>query len=139
MTNSRLAQSRWQSLDTLFTAGALGTLPDPDLLKCFRSESGARGHEAFRVLVERHGPMVLSLCRSLIPDSHEAEDAFQATFLVLVRKGPTIWVRRFGRPLALWSRHQGCAAGAAAYDHASTIPNRHRRRRRRFENERTCN
>ena len=93
MTSSRLAQSRWQSLDTLFTAGALGSLPDPDLLRCFRSEGGARGQEAFRILVERHGPMVLSLCRSLIPDSHEAEDAFQATFLVLVRKGHTIWVR----------------------------------------------
>ncbi len=93
MTTSRLAQSPWQSLDTLFSAGAVGTLPDPDLLRCFRSEGGARGEEAFRVLVERHGPMVLSLCHSLIPDSHEAEDAFQATFLVLVRKGHTIWVR----------------------------------------------
>ncbi len=90
---TRLAQSPWQSLDTLFSTGAVGALPDPDLLKCFRSESGARGQEAFRILVERHGPMVLSLCRSLIPDSHEAEDAFQATFLVLVRKGHTIWVR----------------------------------------------
>ncbi len=90
---TRLAQSPWQSLDTLFSAGAVGALSDPDLLKCFRAEGEARGQEAFRILVERHGPMVLSLCRSLIPDSHEAEDAFQATFLVLVRKGHTIWVR----------------------------------------------
>jgi thiol-disulfide isomerase/thioredoxin len=63
MTASNLAQSRWQSLDTHFTAGALGTLPDPDLLKCFRSESGARSQEAFRILVERHGPMVLGACK----------------------------------------------------------------------------
>ncbi len=72
---------------------ALGTLGDGDLLECFRTDRGASGQEAFRILVERHGPMVLGLCRSLIPDRHEAEDAFQATFLVLVRKGRTIWVR----------------------------------------------
>ena len=90
---TRVAQSRWQSLETLFNAGALGTLSDPELLKCFCNDHGARGQEAFRILVERHGPMVLGLCRSLIPDSHEAEDAFQATFLVLVRKGQGIWVR----------------------------------------------
>jgi RNA polymerase sigma factor (sigma-70 family) len=90
---TRVAHSRWQSLDTLFNAGALGTMSDPDLLNCFSSDRGSRGQEAFRILVERHGPMVLGLCRSLIPDSHEAEDAFQATFLVLVRKGQGIWVR----------------------------------------------
>ncbi len=53
-------------------------------------DPGAIGQEAFRILVERHGPMVLGLCRSLVRDQHEAEDAFQATFLVLVRKAGSI-------------------------------------------------
>ncbi len=45
---------------------------------------------AFEVLVGRHGPMVLSVCRAILRDQHDAEDAFQATFLVLVKKGATI-------------------------------------------------
>ncbi len=90
---TRLAQTKWRSLNTLFEAGTLGGLTDPELLACFRADRGAAGQEAFRILVQRHGPMVLGLCRSLIADPHEAEDAFQATFLVLVRKGHAIWVR----------------------------------------------
>jgi RNA polymerase sigma factor (sigma-70 family) len=90
---TRPAQIEWRSLDTLFNAGTLGALTDSELLECFRADRGAAGQEAFRILVERHGPMVLGLCRSVIGDAHEAEDAFQATFLVLVRKGHAIWVR----------------------------------------------
>ncbi len=83
-------QAAWSSLDTLLTAGTLGNLADGELLDCFRSQSNAAGHEAFRILVERHGAMVLGLCRSLVRDPHEAEDAFQATFLVLVRRAGSI-------------------------------------------------
>jgi RNA polymerase sigma factor (sigma-70 family) len=90
---TQAGQKRCHSLNTLFNVGAIGGLADSELLKCFRNDRGTGGQEAFRILVERHGPMVLGLCRSLIPDPHEAEDAFQATFLVLVRKGHTIWVR----------------------------------------------
>jgi RNA polymerase sigma factor (sigma-70 family) len=53
----------------------------------------ARDGEAMhvlRILVQRHGPMVLGLCRSLLRDPHDAEDAFQATFLVLVRRADSI-------------------------------------------------
>jgi RNA polymerase sigma factor (sigma-70 family) len=80
----------WRALESLFDAGALGNLSDGELLECFQSSRETLGHEAFRVLVERHGPMVLGLCRSLVRDPHEADDAFQATFLVLVRKAESI-------------------------------------------------
>ena len=79
-----------RSLVTLFDSGSLGSQSDRDLLEWFQTDSGPAGQEAFRILVERHGPMVLGLCRSLVRDQHEAEDAFQATFLVLVRRAASI-------------------------------------------------
>ena len=45
---------------------------------------------AFRLLLERYGPMVMGVCRRLLGDAHDADDAFQATFLVLVRKADSI-------------------------------------------------
>ncbi len=50
----------------------------------------ARDSNAFRDLVVRHGPSVLQVCRGVLHDSHAADDAFQATFLVLVRKARSI-------------------------------------------------
>ena len=49
-----------------------------------------RDESAFAALMQRHGPMVLSVCRRVMRHCHDAEDAFQATFLVLVRKAASI-------------------------------------------------
>ncbi len=53
----------------------------------------SRDESAFELLVWRHGGMVLDLCRRLLPQAADAEDAFQATFLTLVRKAHTIGKR----------------------------------------------
>src|SRR5207244_9462237 len=61
--------------------------PDRELLQRF---TGRQDSTAFAALVERHGPMVLRVCRRVLHDHHATEDAFQATFLVLARKAGSI-------------------------------------------------
>src|SRR5262249_61143919 len=58
-------------------------LRDAELLE---RSAAAREEAALELLAWRHGPMVLGVCRRVLGDAHEAEDAFQATFLVLARK-----------------------------------------------------
>ena len=62
-------------------------MTDVQLLEHFVKE---HDDPSFHALVVRHGPTVLRVCRRILCDPHEAEDAFQATFLVLVRKAPSI-------------------------------------------------
>jgi len=69
---------------------------DRQLLDCFIAQ---RDDDAFAAIVQRHGPMVLGVCRRLLPRHHDAEDAFQATFLVLVRKAASVVPREM---LANW-------------------------------------
>lgn len=67
---------------------------------------------AFETLVQRHGPMVLGVCRRVLPEAHDADDAFQATFLVLIRKAASLpwheiiapWLWQVAYRVALKSR-----------------------------------
>jgi RNA polymerase sigma factor (sigma-70 family) len=65
-------------------------LSDRELLQRFTAE---RDEAAFTALVQRHGPMVVSVCRRLLPRPQDVEDAFQATFLVLIRKASSSFWR----------------------------------------------
>lgn len=69
---------------------------DGDLLTCFIDQNDSA---AFEALVRRHGPMILGVCQRLLRNDADAQDAVQATFLVLVRKAKSIR-RRDG--LACW-------------------------------------
>jgi RNA polymerase sigma factor (sigma-70 family) len=68
------------------------TLPGPgDTDALLLERFTRRGDEtAFAALLRRHGPLVLGVCRRVLRDAHEAEDAFQATFLLLVRKAGSL-------------------------------------------------
>jgi RNA polymerase sigma factor (sigma-70 family) len=71
----------------MLSAGQSAGLPDDELLKRFLEQ---RDEAAFESLLCRHGPMVLNTCRRLLGHLPDAEDAFQATFLVFCRKAKTI-------------------------------------------------
>ena len=75
-----------RQINRLFAGGTVTGFSDAQLLERFVS-----GHDApaFEALVARHGPMVLSVCRGILKDPNDAEDAFQATFLILVKKSGT--------------------------------------------------
>jgi RNA polymerase sigma factor (sigma-70 family) len=105
----------------LFEGGAVGSLTDGELLERYVARSDGA---AFEVIVGRHGPMVLRACSAAVGDAHEADDAFQATFLVLVRKAGTI---RVGDSLGPWL-HEVARRVSACARTSSARRTRHERR-----------
>ena len=77
-------------LCTLYRVGVVGDLTDGQLLERFVAGGDESAEAGFAALVERHGPMVLRVCRQILGDAHDAEDAFQATFLVLARRAGSV-------------------------------------------------
>jgi RNA polymerase sigma factor (sigma-70 family) len=67
---------------------------DDELLDWFLGEDASGSEAAFSELVDRHGPIILGICRRVLGRSDEAEDAFQATFLALARAAGSIRERR---------------------------------------------
>jgi RNA polymerase sigma factor (sigma-70 family) len=105
-----------RQIHKLFSIGTIGGLTDGELLERFTSCDHESAELAFAALVERHGPMVLRVCQSILRERHDAEDAFQATFLVLVRKAASI---RKQNSVVSWLhgvaiRIARCQKGAAA-------------------------
>ena len=79
-----------EHLRTLFSVGTVGDLSDGHLLDLFVTR---RDEAAFAALIERHGPMVQRVCRQVLGDPHDAQDASQAVFLVLARRARSIRCR----------------------------------------------
>jgi RNA polymerase sigma factor (sigma-70 family) len=101
-------------------------LSDAELLQRYASR---RDEAAFEALVWRHGPMVLGLCRRLLRHAHDADDAFQAAFLALVRKARSIgkreavasWLYKVAYRVALRARADA-ARRAAVERHVEELP-----------------
>jgi RNA polymerase sigma factor (sigma-70 family) len=77
----------YRQIGRLFRGGSVAGLSEGELLDRFVAR---HDDDAFEAIVARHGPMVLSVCRALLRDPNDVDDAFQAVFLVLVRKADAL-------------------------------------------------
>jgi RNA polymerase sigma factor (sigma-70 family) len=118
MTMAKISPTALRYLDALYRGGALDGSSDGELLARVTATDGGDRTDAelaFATLMERHGRMVWRVCRSLVPDDHDAEDAFQATFLVLIRKAGSLGVRQtLGPWLYAVANRVGMSARAAS-------------------------
>jgi RNA polymerase sigma-70 factor (ECF subfamily) len=115
-------------LSALFHAGTPAGLSDRELLERFtaRRDAGDEAAEAsFAALVARHGAMVLRVCRAMLGDRHEAEDAFQATFLVLASRARSI---RLGDSIGSWLHRVALRVSARARSRQARRGHHERRR-----------
>jgi RNA polymerase sigma factor (sigma-70 family) len=116
-------------LRRILCAGALAGAADEDLLAQFVAR---RDEAAFAVLLRRHGPMVWGVCRRLLIRPEDAEDAFQATFLLLAKKAASIqqpqllanWLFGVARRLALTARARAArhARRERSFGHVPEVP-----------------
>ncbi len=90
MVTQSARASAYDRLDALFKFGVVGDLSDGQLVHRFMTARDGADQAAFAALVKRHGPMVLGVCRQVLHDADDAQDAFQATFLVLARKAGSL-------------------------------------------------
>ncbi len=90
MFKGSVSRLRFRQLEDLFHTGIAGDLSDSELLDRFLCCEDSVGEAAFAALVQRHGPMVFRVCRQALKNHHAAQDAVQATFLVLARQAGTI-------------------------------------------------
>ena len=79
-----------RDVDTLFQLGVVAGTSDGQLLERFTRRQAGASEAAFEEIVRRHGPMVLGVCHRELGDRHAAEDAFQATFLVLTLRAHSV-------------------------------------------------
>ncbi len=100
-----------RQIDLAFNVGTVGDLSDAELVERFVARRGPTAEAAFTVLVHRHGPMVHRVCRAIVRDHHAAQDASQATFLVLARKAGSL---RVGKSLGPWLHGVACRVAAKA-------------------------
>jgi hypothetical protein len=87
---ARMSEIPRPPLELILAAGSAAGFTDSQLLELL-----VRGREnskdlAFRALLDRHGSMVWGVCRQLLCHAHDADDAFQATFLVLMSKASSL-------------------------------------------------
>jgi RNA polymerase sigma factor (sigma-70 family) len=79
-----------RQVSELFRCGTVAGMTDGQLLERYATRRGPEAEVAFGALVTRHGPLVLGVCRQLSADTHDADDAFQTTFLTLARKAGSL-------------------------------------------------
>jgi RNA polymerase sigma factor (sigma-70 family) len=118
-------------LETLFRAGSFAGQSDGALLERFIGGPSDVAEAAFTVLVERHGAMVRRTCRQVTGDYHDAEDAAQATFLVLARSARSV---RSTDSLSGWLHGVACRVSARANADAARRRVRERRAAERAAN-----
>ena len=112
-------------LSALYHVGVVRDLTDGQLLERFVAGRDESAEAGFAALVDRHGPMVLRVCRQVLGDAHDAEDAFQATFLVLARRAGSVRKRE---SVASWL--YGIAQRVARRSQADAARRREHERRR---------
>jgi RNA polymerase sigma factor (sigma-70 family) len=100
-----------QHIQTIFESGTVSELTDAQLVERFAGPDRETAELCFAALIKRHGPMVFRTCQAIVHDAHDAEDAFQAAFLVLARKARSLVIRD---SLGPWLYEVACLIAAGA-------------------------